>query len=266
MKITTKSIQCFLLAGVLSASAQPPEKFLEKLRAPAPGIEPVVLFLQDANNNQGIGNPGLVASMGTPLTATGRDPWGNENGAFGPEADAESGAEIAYSVETGLLTGDAGSLVVCFQSPAATDEPAMILSRGTYGENLPFDLRVHPRHRVILYTGDPNSKATALEIGTFFPGTWVFLALSWQLRENGIVLQTILGELSDGGMSTVGEFTIDDAGDPSKPVLIGGRVNPRFDPVVLHGGLFTCVAIYQEAIPLEVLEEMLSDAATETRP
>ncbi len=254
----------FLLSSALLPAE--PNAVITTLRQPAPGVEPLVLFLGSPETNEGSGDARWIATSGTRLSARGRDPWGNEDGAFGPEANAATGAAIASSTESPLLTGDSGTLILCVQVPGLTGDPAMILSRGAWGDRAAFDLRADKSQEIILYCGGAPSKPDKLVLGRYMPGTWVFIGLSWQREGESLTLSTCVGDLAPGQSAQANSFAIPQAGEPSAPVLIGGRTNRDLAPALLEGGLFWGVAIYEQPLSPEGMEEIFRKMTEATKP
>lgn len=267
-----KTPPCLLAAAVLwlfGSSILPADSTSAAstaLRQPAPGVEPLVLFLSDPEVNEGSGDARWVATSGTRLSAKGRDPWGNESGAFGPEAAAATGAAIASSTESPLLTGDSGTLILCVQPPGLTGDPAMILSRGAWGDRSAFDLRADKSQEIVLYCGGTPSKPDKLVLGRYMPGAWLFIGLSWRREGDALTLSTCLGDLAPGQSAQMNSFTIPQAGEPSAPVLIGGRTNRDLASAILEGGLFWGIAICEQPLPAEALEDLFKRMAEAAKP
>jgi len=260
------SLLIFTVFGVSPLFGEPPADVLEKLHLPAPGINPLVLFIQSSETNEGSRSSEWIASSGSRLTARGRDPWGDDNGAFGPASAATAGAALASSANSPLLTGDKGALVVCFQVAQIPENSAMILSRGAWGDSSLFDLRAEKGQGVVLYSGAKDPKPQTLQLGRYIPGAWMFLGLTWKKQADGIVLETVLGQLTKDEAPQSNSFVITQAGELSAPVLLAGRTNPDLNPALLEGGLLCCVAIYEEELSPESLESLFQLMAAAAKP
>jgi len=250
------------MLGLLAAPslwADFPPAVLEKLRAPAPEVEPAVLYTQSADINGGTGNAQWVVRSGTLLTEQGRDPWGSASGAFGPRAGAPTGAAITTSIDSPLLTGDEGTVMFCVQIPEVKGEPAIILSRGAYGDRTVFDLRADRDGNLILYTGGTDPKPQTLRLATYPVGQWMFVAMSWEKKSEGVELLTCTGKLEPGETLNQQSFSIAHAGEPSAPVLIAGRTNKDMPPALLEGGLFSALAIYTQRITAEHIQAVYTE-------
>lgn len=246
--------------------AEPPATVVEKLRAPTPGVEPLVLFLDSAEANQGSGDTRWVATSGTRLVTNGRDPWGNDFGAFGPPEDAAMGAAIAASIESPLLSGDSGTLIFCVQVPEVTGDPAMIISRGAWGDSIAFDLRADRTKTLRLYAGGNEPKPDSLQIGQYVPGTWLFIGLTWKKDGAELALDTFVGEFGSGQFPMMNSFRIRQAGGNDSPVLIAGRTNRDLNPALLTGGLYCALAIYDVSFPQELIESIFETMDSATVP
>lgn len=255
----------FALGGLVATHGEPPDAVLALLNSPAPGVEPALLFLQSSDTNAGTGSPDWIANSGSRLTERGRDPWGDEAGAFGPAPGAVIGAAVASSINSPLLTGDAGALVVCFQTPEVTGDPVMILSRGAWGDPSVFDLRADRLKSVILYSGPTNPKPLTLQIGPYVAGAWMFLGITWKKEGDEILMEAVSGQLTDGATPRINSFTISQAGDPSAPLLIAGRTNRGLSPALLEGGFFSCIAVYEKTLTQEMLENLFHKMAAASK-
>lgn len=255
-----------VLIGTLTAHAEPPADVLAKLHSPAPGIEPALLFTQTAVTNEGTGSPDWIASSGSRLTERGRDPWGDDVGAFGPAPGAGKGVAVASSTNSPLLSGDSGTLVLCFQTPEVTGDTVMILSRGAWGDPTVFDLRVDRMKSIILYSGSTNPRPQTLQVGPYVPGAWMFLGLTWKKQGQEILMDTVLGQLADGEAPRFNSFTLAHAGDPRSPLLIAGRINPELSPALLERGFFSCIAVYEHTLTREAIENLFQTMAAASKP
>lgn len=246
-------LSCVLACGNLLQAA-PPGAVIDALRSPTPEVEPVLFYPDSSDTNQGTGDSGWITATGTALSERGRDPWGNDAGAFGLPSDALSGACITNSIESPLLIRESGTVILCVYLPEVTGDPAMILSRGTWGDRSSFDLRVDKARNIILYTGGAGEKPTTLNLGSFVPWTWNFLALTWAEKDGEMALDTITGEIVDRQVADSRSFTIAQAGAPNTPVLMAGRIKADLYPALLQEGLFSCLAIYDSSLSPEILE------------
>ncbi len=259
-----------LVTGVLIAAsrlqAQPPAAAVKKLQEPTSKVAPAVLYLRSAEINEGTGDSRWVATSGTRINAMGRDPWGDDEGAFGPPPDAPTGAAIASSIESPLLTGESGAVVFCVLIPEVTGDPAMIISRGAWGDRSAFDLRADKTRSLILYTGGKESSPQTLRLGAYSPGSWMFVGLAWKKQGDELVLDVCLGELAGGEAPAFHSFPIPRAGEPAAPVLIAGRTNRDLSPALLEGGRLCGFAIYEEALSRDTMEDLFKVLASELKP
>jgi hypothetical protein len=238
---------------------------IAKLQAPVPGIEPVVLYLDSAETNSGQGGSGLIATSGERLSGQGRDPWGNETGAFGPAVGAKLGTAIQDSDKIELLAGQSGSVLLCVKIPDGTN--GLILSRGAWGETGVFDLRNDTAtNEIRLWVSSEGSEPVEFKLGNYTKGEWSFIAMTWQPDSNGPLLETLLVTLQSGASPQIKTFSLPAVGNPGKPVEIAGRTRSDLQPVVLAGGLYWGLAIYEQPVPIAALQELAEAMQTEAKP
>lgn len=261
---TLKTLGLCLLAS--SSMAAEPTAIIAKLQSPAPGIEPAVLYLDSAETNSGQGGSGLVATWGEKLSGQGRDPWGNSTGAFGPAAGAKLGAAIVDSDKTELMAGESGAVVMCVKIPAGHTD-SLILSRGSWGDHGIFDVRTTSNQDLLVWiSSDGESEPKEFNLGRYTTDEWVFIGMSWQMDGSGPLLETCVAPLQFGATPESKSFAVPAVGNPTKLVQIGGRTNPDLARVVMEGGLYWGLGIYEKPLSLEVMEDLVQAMQEEVKP
>ena len=155
-------------ADVVPASAADPAGEVERLIARgAYGRRPVLWFARDPERNLGAGPELFAANSGGRLEARGEDPWGRARAAFGPLDSAAGGVAVAGSTAHAIFSPDEGTVLFFFRPAAARPEPMLLFSRGDWGGDNFFSLRVQPTrygHGLMLALADPRVARRARQI------------------------------------------------------------------------------------------------------
>lgn len=221
------------------------------------GKPPVLWFASDPKINRGSGPKTWSAQSGGQFAVRGADAWGRPSAAFGLADDAKGGVAVSGSTTQSPINSQAGT-VLFFCRPGAKSAPPMLLfSRADWGKPNYLSLRVNEiagRWEITLAVADSRTttKATQSNFATLKPGSWTFVALTWQ--ESGGLCQfrywagdLATGELTEGELSTP---TL----DPSPGIfMLGGRraddvAKYNTAPLLFSDGLLSHFTIYDAAL------------------
>lgn len=148
-------------------------------------------------------------------------PWGEAQAAFGLPPDAANGVLMVSSAQTDIASSAEGSLAVLFRAPSVFDqnEPHIIIARGTYDRESPFELSINKGQLRLAYARDGALRVANLVQAE--AGAWTWVAMSWRkvAAENEISWRawTRNRGLNQGALSA------DPPGNQSNPLSLAGR-------------------------------------------
>ena len=234
------------------------------------GKPPLLWLASDPKNNKGSGSPTMSAQSGGQLAARGSDPWNRPDAAFGLASDAQGGAAISGSTTTNLINPKSGT-VLFFCRLGENPTPAMLLfSHADWGQSNYLSLRVNAvgaRHELTLAVANPGTpgKASQTNVATLTPGAWTFVALAWHESDSFCRFRYWSGDLATGEI-TEGDYDVPAlAPTPGLFVIAGRRTDNvakfKTAPLLFTGGFFQHFAIYEGALPEEVIKRIYLAAA-----
>ncbi|QBG46721.1 hypothetical protein EGM51_04660 [Verrucomicrobia bacterium S94] len=258
-----KKLLFTIAAGCAAASVQAGDllNYLDKVGTPSDGGSgPVIWYKTASTPNDGTAGAQYTLTWGQPMTRLSTDFWGNADSAFGLEAGASGGANIANA--SGLFaSGDTGTVCMLFRTPSNM-APATVYSvfnQGLWGDGAPFEIRIYDGILEGSTTETGGARPTWDMISGLKGGTWYYVAYAWDLTLESDTLSWYAGEL--GVSLNKGTRTIISAGMDSKAVFVGGRPSGGS----LDDGAVQSFAIYERMLSEQAIQDQfattLSDSA-----
>lgn len=248
-----KNILFAVAAGCAALSVQAGEllNYLDKVGSPSDGGSgPVIWYKTDSSPNDGTAGAQYTLTWGQPMTRLSTDFWGNADSAFGLEAGASGGANIADA--SGLFaSGDTGTVTMLFRTPSNM-LPATVyglFNQGLWGDGEPFEIRIYDGKLQGSTTETGGTRPTWDMISSLKGGTWYYVAYVWDLTLGSDTLTWYAGEL--GVSLNQGTRTIISSGMDSKAVFVAGRPSGGS----LEDGAVQSFAIYERALSDQSIQD-----------
>jgi hypothetical protein len=184
----------------------------------------------------------LLRYAGGEWTRLEDGPWGEAEGSFGLPAEAENGVQVANSKQTDIGCSEEGSLAVLFRTPSSFDqnEPHVVIARGIYGAEHPFELSINRRQLRLAYTEAGTAKLANLTRSE--EGAWCWVGLTWQKVGDSTEMAWRVWTRADG--ISEGTLTADQSGSPEHSLSLAGR-GVR---CTLADGVLSQVIIWDKAV------------------
>ncbi|MDP0496573.1 MAG: sulfatase-like hydrolase/transferase [Verrucomicrobiota bacterium JB024] len=241
-------LAAFVLCGPILARAQSQSDYERTVQSPPDDGGGPSLYFSTASGAPTAGH--MMSTGADAMKAYGLARL-KEPGYFGGSDEAyridssefTGGVLVSGSATTEYLAGGAGAVSLIFKTPASLDEYQSLISRGYYNNSgLGYlEIRIRGGALAVGYNGNQVEK-----IGRLKPDTWYYVALTYDLGSKG--LKWYLGEAGSETLNT-GSLVLDGAGDATKAIGIGGRINDaRFE------GAMENVAIWNRALLPQAIE------------
>ncbi|MDZ8118441.1 hypothetical protein [Pontiella agarivorans] len=258
-----KKIIFVMAAGLAAVSAQAGDllDYLDKVGTPSDGGSgPAIWYKTARTPNDGSAGAQYTLTWGQPMTRLSTDFWGNADSAFGLEAGASGGANIADA--SGLFaSGDTGTVCLLFRTPTAIEPTTTysVFNQGVWGDGEPFEIRIHNSNLQGSTTETDGARPTWDMISGLKGGTWYYVAYAWDLTLGNESLTWYAGEL--GVSLNQGTRTIISAGMNTKAVFVAGRSSGSS----LDDGAVQSFAVYERMLSEQAIQDQfaatLSDSA-----
>lgn len=220
---------------------------------PDGGSGPTLWFRDAREPNHGSAGTWTIGAA-SPLTEQREDFFGNPTGAFGMSQEYDRGAAISGSGGTDFAAGDQGALLITFQTSTDVMALSSIFSKGTFSDDLPFEVSIYEGFVRLSYREDAETKRTD-RLLRIAPNSWYTLAVSWDVERSGDPMYWTIADMGQG-LKILETVTVTKVGTVARPIRVAGRSSS--DP--FYGSLQNIV-IYDRYLDENTINSMFSAIA-----